>query len=70
MGRKHFEKFRKKTSFSMCGGKRKFKSSEASKMAHRFKQRKYLCPICNGWHLTKLKEYYGKYEQTTKEAES
>jgi hypothetical protein len=39
-------------------------------MAHRFKQRKYLCPICNGWHLTKLKEYYGKYEQTTKEAES
>lgn len=38
--------------FKMCKGKRKMKSSEAGRLAARFGQRKYECPICGHWHLT------------------
>lgn len=41
--------------FKMCRSKKKFKSSTASMYAARWGQRKYECPICGHWHLTKLK---------------
>lgn len=41
--------------YAMCKRKRKFKSAEAGKMAGRYNQRKYECPICGHWHLTKHK---------------
>ncbi|WKV32900.1 hypothetical protein MAC3UK_0013 [Bdellovibrio phage MAC3UK] len=45
-----------RAAYSMCKRKRKLKSSEAAKLAHRFGQRKYLCPVCHGWHLTKTRK--------------
>lgn len=45
-----------KGSFRMCRNKRKFKSGEANRFAARYNQRKYECPICGHWHLTKDKE--------------
>ena len=44
---------------AMCSKKRKYKSSEASKQAHKYGQRKYRCPYCKGWHLTKDKDRDG-----------
>lgn len=41
--------------FLMCRKKRKFKSSEASLVASIYNQRKYECPVCGHWHLTKRK---------------
>jgi len=41
--------------YAMCKRKKKFKSSEAGRLASRFNQRKYECPICGHWHLTKSK---------------
>lgn len=40
----------------MCDRKRKMKSGEASKKAARLGYRKYQCPLCGGWHLTKGKK--------------
>jgi len=39
--------------YAMCKRKIKYKSSEASYYAHKWRQRKYECPICGHWHLTK-----------------
>jgi hypothetical protein len=39
--------------FLMCKSKRKLKSNKAGRRASRLGQRKYECPICGGWHLTK-----------------
>lgn len=44
-----------KRAYAMCKSKRKFKSSEASKVAMYMNQRKYECPICGHWHLTRAK---------------
>ena len=41
--------------YRSCKRKRKMKSSEANKLAPKYNQRKYQCPICGHWHLTKLK---------------
>jgi hypothetical protein len=56
MGFKVKHRFREKTSHAMCGGKKRFKSGRASKIAHKLNQRKYECPICGGWHLTKTEK--------------
>lgn len=47
--------FGDRTKFRMCNKKKKFKSSEASRIADMYGQRKYECPICGHWHLTKQK---------------
>lgn len=47
------ERISDRGAYAMCKKKRKLKSNQAAKMASRFGQRKYLCPVCNGWHLTK-----------------
>lgn len=53
-------KDRNKWSYLSCERKKKFKSGEASKVAARFNQRKYECPYCGHWHLTKQKGTYEK----------
>jgi len=40
---------------AMCYRKKRFKSSKAGRVAGKINQRKYECPICGHWHLTKLK---------------
>lgn len=35
-----------------CGRKRKLTKNHAAKEARRLGQRRYLCPMCRGWHLT------------------
>jgi len=52
--------------YKMCERKRKLKSGEANKMASRFNQRKYECPICGHWHLTKMKGDQDEPGDTTK----
>lgn len=42
-----------KEAYRMCKRKAKFKSSEASYYADKHGQRKYECPVCGHWHLTK-----------------
>lgn len=53
---KHRDRFlnpiRRDKADAMCSKKKKFKSGEAGKLAGRFGQRKYECPICGHWHLT------------------
>lgn len=44
--------------YRMCARKRKFKSSEASRASSMLGQRKYRCPYCGHWHLTKKKKGY------------
>lgn len=39
--------------YVMCYRKKRFKSSKAGRIAGKIKQRKYQCPICGHWHLTK-----------------
>lgn len=53
MKRRDSFKFRDRRAYSMCNRKKKFKSSEAGRIAGKLKQRKYHCPFCGGWHLTK-----------------
>ena len=53
-GKRSF-KGRDRWAYLSCERKKKFKSGEASKIASRFNQRKYECPVCRHWHLTKLK---------------
>jgi len=55
MGRREAEEVSRKFRFTMCDRKRKMKSNEASFYANKLGQRKYECPICGGWHLTKKK---------------
>lgn len=43
----------RRSSLKMCDRKKKYKSSEASKLAFAWGQRKYECPLCGHWHLTK-----------------
>lgn len=54
-GKRSFKHRYGKWSYLSCDRKKKFKSGEASKVAARFNQRKYECPICGHWHLTKMK---------------
>lgn len=46
--------------YAMCKRKKKFKSSEAGRLAGKLRQRKYECPICGHWHLTKSGGYVEK----------
>jgi len=39
--------------YVMCYRKKSFKSSKAGRVAGRVRQRKYECPVCGHWHLTK-----------------
>ena len=39
--------------YVMCYRKKPFKSSKAGRVAGRMRQRKYKCPVCGHWHLTK-----------------
>lgn len=52
---RHRPGFKNSQAYQMCKKKRKFKSSEASKFGAKVNQRKYECPICGHWHLTKIK---------------
>lgn len=40
--------------YVMCYRKKPFKSSKAGRVAGKLNQRKYKCPVCGHWHLTKL----------------
>lgn len=42
--------------WNMCLRKRKYTDIEKDYYAKQTKQRAYLCPHCNYWHLTKKKE--------------
>lgn len=63
MSRRHRKRFddeiemSDRRQFSMCHRKTKFKSNEASRYANKYNQRKYECPLCGHWHLTKVRKY-------------
>lgn len=59
--RRDENQFKDRRAYAMCKRKKKFKSSEAGRIAGKLRQRKYACPICGGWHLTKQRGFNDRY---------
>lgn len=42
--------------WQQCGRKQAFSCKQARKIAKKYRQREYRCPLCSNWHLTHTPE--------------